>query len=303
MAYNDQWSNRKFPNGCRSCGQTEKKHVGFGLCQNCYRQLEIRDAAKNDTLEERPVVEEIIFDEIGVEPTEGITAERRPGSFNSPVNENGDVQSDPIEEPKKKNRFGFGKKEPKQDYQAPRTGEKPPRGVTRRVSVSDTLEDVWTGVGGLAIRTNHAPLGRYMQWQAPAAGQLLDEVVAGTIIDKKVLQPAVKARGRLDVLMALVAPPLIIISIERNPERAQMLLPALKSSLRSSLPTILPAMKKAAMKESKVNDAIREMFPDMPDGVDPVDLVIEQLFNGYVFNSGYAETETTTEEANAEATT
>ena len=194
MAYNDQWSNRKFPNGCRSCGQTEKKHVGFGLCQNCYRQLDIRDAAKNDTLEERPVVEEIISDEIGVEPTEGITAERRPGSFNSPVNENGDVQSDPIEEPKKKNRFGFGKKEPKQDYQAPRTGEKPPRGVTRRVSVSDTLEDVWTGVGGLAIRTNHAPLGRYMQWQAPAAGQLLDEVVAGTIIDKKVLQPAVKAR-------------------------------------------------------------------------------------------------------------
>ena len=45
------------------------------------------------------------------------------------------------------------------------------------------------------------------------------------------------------------------------------------------------------------------MFPDMPEGVDPIDLVIEQLFNGYVFNAGYNENEPTTEEANAQTST
>ena len=297
MAYGDLWSNRKYPNGCRSCGQTEKKHVGFGLCQNCYRQTEIREAAQNDTLEVREVetvepVEEV-FEESAVESHQ----EKRPGSFTSPVSE-----PDAIPGGSKKTRFSWGKKNNGQPGDAPRTAERPPKGSGRRVNVSETLEDVWTGVGGLAIRTNHAPLGRYLQWQAPAAGQLLDEVVAGTIIDKKILQPAVKARGRLDVLIALVGPPGIILAIERNPSNAQMLIPALKSALRSSLPTILPAMKKAAVREEKVNDAIREMFPDIEPGVDPVDLVIEQLFNGYVFNSGYADVEST-EEANAQTST
>ena len=300
MSYGDLWSNRKYPNGCRNCGQTEKKHVGFGLCQNCYRDLDIREAARNDTLVElATVVEPIVEETIEENEPSPSHQERRPGSFSSPVSETDGVPGG--SEPKK--RFSWGKKEPRPDGGAPKTAERAPKGAGRRVSVADTLEDVWTGIGGLAVRTNHAPLGRYLQWQAPAAGQLLDEVVAGTVVDKKLLQPAVKARGRLDVVIALLAPPGIIMAIERNPQNAQVLLPALKSALRSSLPTLLPAMKKAAAREQKVNEAIADMFPDMPEGVDPIDLVIEQLFNGYVFNAGYNENEPTTEEANAQTST
>jgi len=299
MTYGDLWSNRKYPNGCRNCGQTAKKHVGFGLCQNCYRDAEVREAAKNDTLEElaTPVaqVTEVTKEETEALTVDDLTRERRPGSFSSPVSE---TEPAPGGSDKKKF-FNFGKKEPKPDNGAPKTNERAPRGSGRRVTVSDTLEDIWTGIGGLAVRTNHAPLGRYLQWQAPAAGQLLDEVVAGTVIDRKLLQPAVKARGRLDVVIALLGPPGIILAIERNPQNAQMLLPALKSSLRSSLPTLLPAMKKAAAKEQKVSDAIKDMFPDMPDGVDPIDMVIDQLFNGYVFNQEYSDEERETENAQA----
>lgn len=296
----DLWKNKKYPNGCRNCGQTAKRSVGFGLCYDCYKQPNVLAAAERDA-NELVFIEEpntTITNEVDAKPIED-TAERRPGTFNSPVSDSDGVPSEP-EEPKK-NKWGFGKNKTRSEGNAPRTNERPPRGAGRRISVSDTLEDVWTGLGGLAIRGNHAPLGRYLQWQAPAAGQLLDEVVSGTFIDRKMLQPAVKARGKLDVLIALAGPPGIILAIERQPERAQMLLPALKSALRSSLPTILPAMKKAAAKEEKVNDAIREMFPDMPDGVDPVDLVIEQLFNGYVFNAGYNDVESN-EDVNAAGT-
>jgi hypothetical protein len=261
------WNNKKFPDGCRNCRTKEKRSVAFGLCYDCAKSPEIRRAAEQDSLGDSKTESS----EEDLTETQPPTNERRPGTF-------GDA------EPKsKKKTWGFGKKESSTNNTAPSTKEKAPRGAGRRISVSDTLEDVWQGVGGLAIRANHAPLGRYLQWQSPAAGQLLDEAVSGTIVDRKLLQPAVRARGRLDILIALAGPPGLILAIERNPERAQMLLPALKSALRSSLPTILPAMKKAAAKEEKVNDAIRDLFPDLPPGVDPIDLVIEQLFNGYSF--------------------
>jgi hypothetical protein len=119
-------------------------------------------------------------------------------------------------------------------------------------------------------------------WQAPAAGEMLDDALAGTFVDRRLLQPAVKTRGRLDVVAAIVGPPAIIFAIEQNPARAAQLIPILKSTIRSSLPSLLPAMKKAQAREEKMNKAVSEMFgDDFPPGVDPVDMVIEQMFSGW----------------------
>jgi hypothetical protein len=45
---------------------------------------------------------------------------------------------------------------------------------------------------------------------------------------------------------------------------------------------MLPAMKKVQAREEKIDATMREMFPDIPEGVDPVDLIIEQMFAGFV---------------------
>jgi len=298
MAFGDLWSNRKYPDGCRSCGQTEKKHVGLGLCQNCYRDKGIQMAARNDTLETETNYEgveeitEIEFDSFGsddelvIVETEDIfvSGERRPGSITSPVA--GTDDAPPSVE--KDGFLGglFKKKKPSSSTPPPfakKTREKAPKGVGRRVSTSETIQDVWAAIGGIAIRTGrHAPLGRYLQWQAPAAGEMLDGALAGSLVDRRLLQPAVKTRGRLDVLGAVIFPPAIIVAIEMNPERAPQLLPILKTAIRSSLPSLLPAMKKAQAREEKVNKAVAEMFgEDFPPGVDPVDMVIEQMFSGW----------------------
>jgi hypothetical protein len=203
--------------------------------------------------------------------------ERRPGSFGTTV-------SDPVTDvPPVSTGGGFFKK--KKPTGTPFvTKEKAPKPAGRRVSTAGTIEDLWQGLGGVAVRTGrYAPLGRYLQWQSPAAGELLDQALAGSVIDKKLLQPGVKARGRLDVVASIMGPPALIIAVQRNPERAEMLIPALKSAIRGSLPTLLPAMKKAQAREDKVNNAVREFFPDMPEGVDPVDVVIEQLFYGFTW--------------------
>ena len=294
MAFGDLWSNRKYPDGCRNCGQTATKHVGLGLCQSCYRQDDIQNAARNGTLDElsfdEPVFsndDSFVYSEneeevVVVDPDDIFASgERQPGSVASPVTEPGDVP------PGVKRGIGdFFKKKANQEKKPPfkKTSEKPPRGVGRRVSAAGTIEDVWAAIGGVAVRTGqHAPLGRYLMWQAPAAGEMLDDALAGSFVDRRLLQPAVKTRGRLDVVAAIVGPPAIIFAIEQNPARAEQLIPILKSTIRSSLPSLLPAMKKAQAREEKMNKAVTELFgDDFPPGVDPVDVVIEQMFSGWI---------------------
>jgi len=207
--------------------------------------------------------------------------EIRPGSFTSPVSETDADLPSGTDSPFAK-LFG-SKKKKTNSSSAPRTNEKTPKGTGRRVSASSSIEDAWTAIGGFAARSpKYAPLGRFLQWQSPAAGQMMDEALAGSVVDRKLLQPGIKARGRLDTVGAIVGPPLLIMAITQNPDRAPILIPALKSSIRASLPTMLPAMKKAQAKEDKINAAVREFFPDIPEGVDPVDIVIAQLFEGFM---------------------
>jgi hypothetical protein len=328
MAFGDQWDSKKW-SACRGCGQTEKKHSGFGLCQACYRQPEVLAWAKanrdNEIMDSEKITKDSpIFDSgssesfsepLVEEPVE-FTGERRPGSFTSPVGEPGDEPFTGERPNTSTPQLNFGKlgdwfqkktKPKKPPVQSFATKEKAPRGVQRRISAAGSIEDAWTGLGGVAVRTGrHAPLGRYLQWQAPAAGEMLDQALAGTIVDRKIFQPAVRVRGRLDLVGAVVGPPAIILAIERNPQNAQMLIPLLKASIRSSLPTMLPAMKKAQAREEKVTASLKEMFPDIPEGVDPVDLVIEQLFAGYIFSQPEPTMEYTPEEEpvhNAQSTT
>jgi len=117
-----------------------------------------------------------------------------------------------------------------------------------------------------------------MQFQSQVAGEMLDEALKGSLVDRKLLQPIVKSRGRFDLISAVVGPPLLVMAIERDPSKAELLIPVLKSQIRSSLPLMLPAIKKVQEKERKAAEAAAELFPDLPEGQDPVDAIIAMLF-------------------------
>ncbi len=124
-----------------------------------------------------------------------------------------------------------------------------------------------------------------MQWQAPVAGEMLDEAIKGSIVDKMALQRVVKGRQRFDVLGAVFGPPLLVLAIERNPQNAQTLMPMLASSIRHSLPLMVPAIKKAKERERKVQEATALLFeddPDFPKGVDPVEYILQMMFEGWI---------------------
>lgn len=170
----------------------------------------------------------------------------------------------------------------------PASREKRPGGGKsgRRESAAETIADGWAALGGLAASTSaHAPLGRLMQWQAPVAGEMLDEAVKGSIVDKVALQRIVKARGRFDLVGAVFGPPLLVLAIERNPQQVKTLMPILAAQIRRSLPLMVPAIKKAQAKEKAVMEATELLFEDDPNwkpGTDPVEYILGMMFAGWV---------------------
>jgi hypothetical protein len=303
-----EWRSKKYPDGCRHCGTLQRVHLGRGLCSKCYQIEGIRDLydpaveRQDDGMEayeaelegglselqadpdalavDRGAVGENPAEPLAGGPSEATTpGERAPGS--------GSSSPGPGAPPGKKKglRGLFGSKKATQEappQTATQKKPKVPRGIGKRVSAADTIGDAWAGLGGLAIRSGrHVPLGRYMQFSSAVTGELLDDAAKGTFVDRIVLQPVAKGRGRFDALAAVFGPPAVILAMERDPSRAEVLIPVLKAQIRSALPMMVPAIKKVQEKERKAAEAAAELFPDLPEGVDPADAIIAMLFDGW----------------------
>jgi len=290
-----KWKSLKYPNGCLICGTTEKTHIGRGLCSTCYQRemkaddmetLEnvpkdqfsvISDDANADVLDLRPVGQDSQGEDVG---DTAYTAERAPG-FGASAPPRGPA----VEEPKPKGLRGLFAKKAKQSAptdELPPTREKKPKVMKgKRVSSAETLGDIWSGVGALAIRSGrHVPLGRYMQFSSGVSGEILDDAVKGTAIDRLVLQPVAKGRGRFDALGAVFGPPAIILAIEKDPSKADVLIPVLKSSIRNALPLMAPAIKRLQKKEEEIKAAAEEL--GFSGEGDPADEIIAMIFGDWI---------------------
>jgi hypothetical protein len=281
-----EWRSTKYPDGCTVCGTTTKTHIGRGLCSTCYqRDMKNDETSSNvgpvDSDERTPNLVDLgghsgDFTENVERPV--TSEERQPGS--------GGTSSVPPGPAAVRKKF-WQRKTVTETTPVPvtnerRPGKKTPTKLGRRTSTADTLEDIIGGVGALAVRTGkHAPLGRYLQFSSAVNAEILDDAVAGTVIDRIALQPLVKGRGRFDALGSVFGPPAIILAIENDPSRAPVLIPVLKSTIRNSLPAMAKAMKKVAAKEKAQAEAAAELFPDLAPGEDPADAIIAMLFEGW----------------------
>jgi hypothetical protein len=142
-----------------------------------------------------------------------------------------------------------------------------PRGGSggKRISTAETIADLWSGGGSLLMRAGHAPTGRMVQFQGAAAGELLDDALKGTIVDKLVLQRIVGGRSSIDLAFSLFGPPIITWQMEKavvagDQNRVLAMESALKAIIKQSLPTMIPAMKKARKKEAEQAVAMAELL-------------------------------------------
>ena len=171
------------------------------------------------------------------------TSKAKPGGFRNPFNR------------------GKGKKP---------AGKKPPR-----VSTSDLLGAVWRG--GAKLLAPLPPLQRTLRMQAPVAGDLLDDVIKGTIVDP-LLQPLARLADQGKTVQALVGPPFFVTAIMLHQQQRASMDPPQEPSplvmavavegLRSSLmawmdvagPKFDAAMEREALFEAKYGQRVDDMI-------------------------------------------
>lgn len=224
------------------------------------------------------------------------TGERSPGG-GLPSPPGADAPGGTLPKRSLRERFFAGRKPKDATSSAPKSNEKAPKAPRgKRVSGAETLADMWSGAGSFIVRNPaHIPLGRYMQFQAPVAGEMIDEAVKGSIVDTLALQKIVKGRARFDLIGAVFGPPAIIYAIERDPSRGEVLFPMLKASIRNALPLMVPAIKKVQKREAEMVQAAEELFDDDPNFAewvrerqaqgqtpDPAEYIMGMIFGGWV---------------------
>jgi hypothetical protein len=93
----------------------------------------------------------------------------------------------------------------------------PPRRSRARVPLSELFEGTLGLAGGaLMMSGRDIPVGQALSFEAPVAGEKLDAIIAGTMLDR-LLQPIARAGGLAKDVGAVLALPLLVALIERRP--------------------------------------------------------------------------------------
>lgn len=180
---------------------------------------------------------------------------------------------------------------PTRGERKPRTGGNAPRG--KRHDCSHLLGPAWTQ---LARFVPSVPAQRAMLWQAPGAGRVLDNALAGTVVDKWVLQKVSGTESKYRPAIDLVSLPTMLILLDKQPALLPVIAPMLRGTIKANLEAALDA--KAAEKaeddklRAKAEAAGFEWEQEVIDGetgqkikVDLIDQIISSWFEDVPANA------------------
>jgi hypothetical protein len=150
-----------------------------------------------------------------------------------------------------------------------------------RHDTADTISLVVTGAAQFAAKTGMLPLANTLLFEAPAAGVAIDRAVAGTFVDKKVLQPLAGGAEAWGAVGAIVSLPVMVHLVSLHPNLAVALEGQMRSAAEEILILSVPTMKKKAVKNAKLIEALVELgklSPEIAADPDPVGSLISSFF-------------------------
>lgn len=157
----------------------------------------------------------------------------------------------------------------------------------KRVDASDVWTFFWRFAGHRLEKSEmDIVVGRCLVYQAPVAGAVLEELTKDTLIDK-LIQPLARKSAELETAAALFMLPSLLGMLERKPHMAPVLVPMISDAIEIHLHAMVPIVKEERKKKAQRADALRELYPDAPEGTDPVELVLSEMFAGTVFAQGF----------------
>jgi hypothetical protein len=151
---------------------------------------------------------------------------------------------------------------------------------SKRIPVSESVTRNLGRLSKMVVRVD-VPLGRALQFSAPATGSAVDEVVAGTYVDRKVIQPLAGYADKWEKFGGVIAFPVMIALCSRNPEMFPLLEDDLRDATLDVLIASIPTFEKRAVREKKAVDALRrlgQVDARYATTDDPIGLILRDIF-------------------------
>jgi len=138
------------------------------------------------------------------------------------------------------------------------------------------------------IRTGFdVPLGRTLIYQQAVAGELIDNTIADSALDRRILQPIARNRDNAEALAALVTLPALVYIYERaSAEVRSVLGPWMEEAVRAHIVAMLPVIRKKQARDRELAKVVAEakaegfIDPNIGDAQDVVVTVLDGIFSG-----------------------
>lgn len=156
-----------------------------------------------------------------------------------------------------------------------------PRPAAKRIPAGEAIGRNVARIGKM-LGTIDPPMAKALVFSASATGAAADELIAGTIVDRVVVQRFAGVADKWERLGGVLAFPVLVAVISRNPN----LLPVLEDDLRDATLDVIiasmPTYEKQAQREKKAVDALRrlgQIDERYAASDDPIGLILQDLFN------------------------
>ena len=128
-----------------------------------------------------------------------------------------------------------------------------------RKPAGENLSLLVSGGAQFAAKSGYVPLANALMFEAPAAGQAIDLAIAGTFVDRKIVQPLVGGAEKWEALGAVITLPVMVHLISVYPGLQSAFEPQLRRAAEEILILSVPTIRKKVERDRKVVDALAEL--------------------------------------------
>ena len=150
-----------------------------------------------------------------------------------------------------------------------------------RKPAGENLSLLVSGGAQFAAKSGYVPLANALMFEAPAAGQAIDLAIAGTFVDRKIVQPLVGGAEKWEALGAVITLPVMVQLISVYPGLQADFEPQLRRAAEEILILSVPTIRKKVERDRKVVDALAELGhldPAIAADPDPIGSIIGGFF-------------------------
>ena len=153
--------------------------------------------------------------------------------------------------------------------------------VKARKPAGENLSLLVSGGAQFAAKSGYVPLANALMFEAPAAGQAIDLAIAGTFVDRKIVQPLVGGAAKWEAIGAVLTLPVMVHLVSVYPGLQAAFEPQLRRAAEEILILSVPTIRKKVERDRKVVDALAELGhldPAIANDPDPIGSIIAGFY-------------------------